>query len=1107
MPDHVHWDSNLVASASSGQELQDEAMSEQPQLPGSLPSSEEESGTNAAVAASRSPRSSIVSKPKGEPHGILHPQPSFSYQQPLKDDSDTPPGSPKNPPLTRPSLSATPSTNMLGVGSASHRRSSLAGTPGMLRTDGPWWTDSTGRTLMLRGVNVSGSAKLPFTPKMPSHVSEGFFDDVNVSFVGRPFPLDEADEHFARLRRWGFNFLRFNVAWEALEHGGPGIYDYEYMDYVVDLLKKAKHYGLRVFIDPHQDVWSRFSGGSGAPGWTLRMAGLDAEKFKETAAAIVHNTYDDRENYPKMIWPTNYAKLACATMFTLFFGGRTFAPQCLAPDGSNIQDFLQNHYFAAFAELAKRIALAASEFALEDEVVIGYDTLNEPHAGFIGIPDLNIIPVTQDLRIGLMPTPFQGMMLGSGIRCDSVEVWELSWAGPRKKAVTPFDPKGVSCWSSKSSDGACIWAKHGVWDPKTRKLLKPAYFTTDPATGRPVEFLEDFWRPFVHKFTTAIRAVHQTAVIFIEPPVNEHPPRWDAKLGDPTWRIAYAPHWYDGLTLINKAFNRLFTVDVIGMKRGKYLAPPFALKFGDTGIRACFRAQLNQLRKEGLEFLGQYPCIMGEIGIPYDMDDRKAYRTGNYADQEHALDINCAALETNLINFTLWNYCSDNSNKWGDGWNGEDLSIFSKLDLSPEDIVKITAIGERGRAAKMTVSKRKEKKARKDEAVEVVQDDPPRSALNGGEELVVPLSYPYGRKWSSTGTDESREQSPARSTEPLVSSSGDKGLGQNGSSDGAIGDVPDVVVIEEEDEDLADEEAGDDRVKLRKIHRARSDGSIPHSTVSVASTISSSAAAAIAEQRLTADEDHLDVGGRALRSFARPYPVLTPGTPLHLSFYMNTSVFTYTFSHPADPSLPLGGAGGTQAKRRKGFRHQYRRLYLMPHLHTLSRPSTASLSNRGGENTDTPPSSPPPPISRRRSILSMTPSTRGEYTLPTTTHTSMDPRLLSTEVEIYLPRAHYPDPVRDMEVWVSDGKFRVEPADMRLHWRCGCFDGEGRLVGSGDVEHTIVMRRRKEGLEPLGEFGRRRRREVEVELDGDGAVGGVEGDKAESKACPGCDIM
>jgi hypothetical protein len=80
--------------------------------------------------------------------------------------------------------------------------------------------DSLGRTCWLRGVNLSGNAKLPAIPCIPSHEPNHFLSD-NVSFVGRPFPLSEADEHFSRLKKWGFTFLRFNIAWEALEHEGP----------------------------------------------------------------------------------------------------------------------------------------------------------------------------------------------------------------------------------------------------------------------------------------------------------------------------------------------------------------------------------------------------------------------------------------------------------------------------------------------------------------------------------------------------------------------------------------------------------------------------------------------------------------------------------------------------------------------------------------------------------------------------------------------------------------------------------------------------------------------------------------------------------------------
>lgn len=193
-----------------------------------------------------------------------------------------------------------------------------------MKTQDVWFLDQKGRRLLLRGVNLSGASKVPFKPNGATYRREQFFNHREVSFVGRPFPLEEAEEHFNRLRHWSLTTLRFITTWEAIEHAGPGIYDEDYLDYLVQVIQKADAHGIRLFIDPHQDVWSRFSGGDGAPGWTLEAVGFNLQNLHPTGAAYVHALVGD--GYPRMIWGTNTYKLAAATMFTLFFAGNVFAP-------------------------------------------------------------------------------------------------------------------------------------------------------------------------------------------------------------------------------------------------------------------------------------------------------------------------------------------------------------------------------------------------------------------------------------------------------------------------------------------------------------------------------------------------------------------------------------------------------------------------------------------------------------------------------------------------------------------------------------------------------------------------------------------------------------
>lgn len=95
------------------------------------------------------------------------------------------------------------------------------------------------------------------------------------------------------------------------------------------------------------------------------------------------------------------------------------------------------------------------------------------------------------------------------------------------------------------------------------------------------------------------------------------------------------------------------------------MSPAFAIKVGETAIRNCFRDQLSAIRQEGLEYMGTHPTVFTEIGIPYDMDDKYAYKTGDYTSQSLAMDANHFALEgCGAAGFMLWVYTAGVSGRF-----------------------------------------------------------------------------------------------------------------------------------------------------------------------------------------------------------------------------------------------------------------------------------------------------------------------------------------------------------------------------------------------------------------------------------------------------------
>ncbi|KDO25237.1 hypothetical protein SPRG_09484, partial [Saprolegnia parasitica CBS 223.65] len=503
--------------------------------------------------------------------------------------------------------------------------------------------DADGRVLLLKGVNLGGSSKLPLDR-----------DDGALSFVGRPFPLSEAREHFGRLRRWGLTCIRFVITWEAIEHAGPGVYDRDYLRYLRDVLLIAREFDLRVIMDPHQDVWSRYTGGDGAPLWTLTEIGLYPPHFAVTKSAFCMDTYGGRpEDFPKMVWPTNYFKFASATMFTLFWAGNRVAPGILVR-GMPVQDFLQSHYVNAVLEVAKIVA--------DMDHVIGFGTMNEPSPGYVGVADISQHFLATELKLGLAPTPFQGMCLANGID-QQVEVWStgiMQYIFNQPDTVKLIKCHGKRAWR----DGVtCIWERLGLYemDARTQRpvLRRPQHFAN-------MDFGVDCYIPFANMYANAIRAVMPHMILFIEMPPLEFISTPFPTISIP--RSVNATHWYDPITLFLRSWKPYFTVDV-------HTKRPI---FGKKNVRDAHIRALRAIRETSSRCMGGAPTLIGECGIPFNLTNNKAYASGNFDAQVAAMDNTVASLEANLLSYTLWCYTSDNNNVWGDNWNLEDLSLFSR---------------------------------------------------------------------------------------------------------------------------------------------------------------------------------------------------------------------------------------------------------------------------------------------------------------------------------------------------------------------------------------------------------------------------------------------
>jgi hypothetical protein len=198
-------------------------------------------------------------------------------------------------------------------------------------------------------------------------------------------------------------------------------------------------------------------------------------------------------------------------MFTLFFAGDTFAPK-RQYNGKSIQQFLNDCFMNAYHHLAGHL--------VDLDAVLGFEFMNEPHPGYIGLDHLNEFDPIVNLIFGDSPTPLQSFALGDRIP-QKVGVYIKSWPFPTKKSHDRIiNTSRVSAWLTE-----CVWKEHGVWksdqvtgDPV---LVDSHYFSKHPVTGKKVSFYDDFYVPLVNRYAQTIQSVKQDWYCLVEPLANE----------------------------------------------------------------------------------------------------------------------------------------------------------------------------------------------------------------------------------------------------------------------------------------------------------------------------------------------------------------------------------------------------------------------------------------------------------------------------------------------------------------------------------------------------------------------------------------------------------
>jgi len=205
--------------------------------------------------------------------------------------------------------------------------------------------DEYNREITLRGFNVSGTAKLAENHGLPFATTA----DARLSAT-------------AMRRLTGANAVRFPVTWAWVEPQ-PGQIDHAYLTKVTDQITAFTTEGIRVYLDFHQDLYSRYLfnpdswyTGDGAPAWVIRAGNYP----QESCGVCVH-------------WGQNMKSNRAVTDATYDFWHNREITTTAGP--IKIRDAFLRQAGETLRHL--KANLSATAFGM----ILGADPINEPYAG------------------------------------------------------------------------------------------------------------------------------------------------------------------------------------------------------------------------------------------------------------------------------------------------------------------------------------------------------------------------------------------------------------------------------------------------------------------------------------------------------------------------------------------------------------------------------------------------------------------------------------------------------------------------------------------------------------------------------------------------------